>query len=268
MDYLVINEMSVEGQASSPQHGDTLMKEMADALKALEPIRREVLRREDLRNRQLSKNQTVFQWLFGRGPRETKNTRDFLMKVLSKGPFLETLLCNVPHTCYMGDGESRQSVDGSGLAGAVHFGAILLSFAESKQFPRTPVTVWYGENGDQPTPEVLRHVVNEGDVRAVRRWYEPHSKKHHPGNNEDSHHAPMDLKDEIAQLVLDRAVSVPDDNRVVGLHEGRFYVFHRHEKNTYHGFIMAECEVERKFPKHHQFLRNVSASAHSPTRKG
>jgi|GEM_PF-5961892 len=93
MEYLVINEMSVECQASSLQHVDALMKEMADALKALDPIRREL--------------------------------------------FVHENICN----------------------------------------------------------------------------------------HEDSHHAPMDLHDEIAQQVLDRAVSVPGEKRVVGLREGRYYVF-------------------------------------------
>lgn len=268
MDYLVINEMSVEGQASSPQHCDTLMKEMADALKALEPIRQELLVHEDLCNRQLSKAQTVHQWLVRRGPRQTDIIRGVLIRLFRKGPFLETFLRNVQHACCVGNADSQQPAEGSGLAGAVHFRAILLSFAESKQFPRGPVTVWYGENGVQPTAEELRHVVKEDDVRGVRRWYEAHSKKHHRGNDEDSHHAPMDLKGEIAQQVLDRAVSVPGEKRVVGYYEGRFYVFHAHriEENTYHGFLMAESEVEQKLPRHYELLRNGSSFAHS--RKG
>jgi len=267
MDYLVINEMSVERQASSAQHADVLMLTLANTLKSLAPIRQELLVHEDICNRHLSIDQTVHKWLFGKGPRDLRN---LLMTVFRKGPYLETFLRDVQHTCHVGDGDEQQPADGSGLAGAAHFCAILVSFAESKQFPCDPVTVWYGEKGEQPTARKLRHAVNEDDVRRLRRWYEAHSKKHHTGNSVDSHHAPMDLKDEIAQQVLDRAVSVPGEKRMVGLHEGRFYVFHAHriEENTYHGFRMAESEVEQKLPKHYQLLRQASPIAQSLTHKG
>lgn len=262
MPNIVINELSAISQASDLFAVDALMRGLAQALHAVKQASGAndftVYKHCDLANRDLCSGPnklTVHGWLSKNPTRELKVSRDLLLRLLTKSPYLDTVLPDTPHVCYhIFRGESTNHPF-SGLACAAHLRVALLSFADCARFPKGLVSVRYGSSEQDAVTSDLQHFLDEHDVDRARRKYEPH-EKHTGGPMHGSRGTPMDLSDIDAQTALDQCVAVSGEKRVCSRFRGKIYVFlpHRAEENRYHGFPMDESEVYEKMPKLYRLL--------------
>jgi hypothetical protein len=260
MPDVVINELSVTGQAANRFAADDLMRGLGRALQALKRGKDDlkVYTHSDLANKRLhggTGENTVHDWLSGPLGRELQPVRLLLLTYLRRGPFLDLLMGDAPHVCY--HTFQNESIDHplSGLAGAARLRVALLSFAGCTRFPSGPVRVRYGVTDADAIPLALQHFLDDREVDRARRKYEPHTK-HTGGASRGVRGTPMDLSTEDAQAALDQCVSSHDERRVCARFRSKIYVFHPHslEENLYHGFPMDESEVREKMPSLYRLL--------------
>lgn len=261
MPDVVINELSAVGQATNPLATDELMLGLARALqaslKSSVPVR--VYKHSELSNRRLcggATEITVHHWLMAKSDcRELRTIRSFLIGTLLKRPNLDLLIEHPQHVCHHTFQDQDTNHSFSGLAGAAHLDAALLSFIGCERFPRGSVSVRYGTNEESAETKTLSHYLDASDVERARRKYEPHAK-HTGGPLRGARGTPMDLSDGDAQAALDQCVAVPSEKRVCSRFRGKIYVFHPHraEENYYHGFPMDEAEVCEKMPTLYRLL--------------
>ena len=260
MPDVVINELSVIGQAADRFAADALMCDLGRALQALKRGKSnlQVFTHSDLANKRLHGGvgeNTMHDWLGGPYVRELQPIKLLLLTYLRRGPHLDLLMGDDPHVCYhVFENESTEHPL-SGLAGAARFRVALLSLAGCTRFPSGPVKVRYGTSDADAATSDLQHFLSEREVGRARRKYEPHTK-HTGGAARGVRGTPMDLSTEDAQVALDQCVSAPDEKRVCARFLGRIYVFHPHniDENLYHGFPMDEAEVREKMPSLHRLL--------------
>lgn len=257
MPPVVINELSAVGQAANVYDCDAIMRALAETLRALEPIQcgGTIHTHSSFCNQRLSVNQTVYEWLYGPFRRDLLAIRQLLCKLLRHGPFIDTRLADIAHTCERTFNGQCMDHAQSSLAGAAHLNGWLISLRQCPSFPPGPVTVSYSEGGGDVKEIDLAHFVNARDVQRVRRIYQP-NPKHGTIPTDGVIGTPMDLSDEEAQRVLDSCVSAPEEKRVCGRYNGRIYVFspHRLEENLYHGFPVDKEELRQHMPQLYKLL--------------
>lgn len=113
-------------------------------------------------------------------------------------------------------------------------GLILLSIITNEKF-NTPLLVGKKGNNDVVIKNVgtKSHIYTHSEEFNIR-IYEM-NPKHKIGYNWGS---PMDLNDDVAQKVLDKAIVYNDDSKcLINYYNGKYYVFRRHINNCYHGYI-------------------------------
>ncbi len=251
MPAIVVNELSAVSQAKNPTECDTIMRTIAETLRALEPIRRggSLYAHRNLGNHYLSDKESVYGWLVSKRARQVEAFRLALLKLLTNGPNVDVLLEGVEHTCHQEiDGVVHDRTD-SALALVAHLDGWLLSFRDCPAFPRGDVRVEYRVPKNAAQSLSLTHFTDTEDVDRFRPIYEPNEK--HDRTSKDEFVAHMDLGPEEAQRLLDRAVRLPSERRMMARHpdSNRIYVFHAHRENRYHGFPMSDEEAEKKMPE-------------------
>lgn len=117
--------------------------------------------------------------------------------------------------------------------------AVVFSFSSQQEFLKANIHGRYvSENGREEAASLnnlsqISHVDGYKEQLGIR-IYDP-SPKHKINYGWGSD---MDLPDEEAQLVLNRAVPAGDEKKhLVAKHKGRYYSFRCHYDNCYHGYI-------------------------------
>lgn len=243
MPNILVNELSAVGQAAHAAAADDLMRELAATYKALEPMLCDgaLYSHSMLGGSQLTETMTVYEWLALRHTGAMQIVRLLILDIINKRPKIDNWLRDhAPnHACEHTAGGETISRVFSALAGAAHLEGWLLSIRDSKDFPQGSVQVNYCEVGKNLRPCHIEHFVFATDAAIKRRVYEASDKhKTTPTQNSGVRIAPMDLRAEDAQRVLDNARVIPREKRVFSLHSRKIYVFFEHTPQHYHGYLV------------------------------
>lgn len=115
-------------------------------------------------------------------------------------------------------------------------GAAVVSISGSKKYDMMAIEVQSLHTNER---RLVWNVAHPDHVIAQRRWYEAH-RKHPPDPTLQGYVSAMDLSDEEAQQVLDRAVEIKGERRLFARYRGFIYIFsfhdHRGNKRMYHGY--------------------------------
>lgn len=241
---VIINELSFIGQAKDNYEADELMKVLVDVVKELEPILvggDQIQVHSCFASRQISLDCSVSQW-FSQNFRSYENSKSendktvarLLVRILRKGPFIDRTLAQSLDSweCHF----NQQDVSGSSLAGAAYFKAALISLPNAPEFAVEHILVRFSTDGKVCEDRNILNLTAVSQASKLRPRYVP-SPKHAPGGWGTL----MDLSDEDAQKVLDKAI--PSGRQYYGYHQGKFYEFQSDNADGFHGYPVDRSEV-------------------------
>lgn len=253
MPNILINELSLVGQADHPTTADEFMRLLAETYRELEPMLcgGQLYRHSTLGSRHLCPDLSVYEWL--RRPQtqkgEMRAISSFILKLVTKQPAIEILLAEAApdHICQRSVDDTTVECPFSSLAGAAHLAGWLLSLRGCADFPSGSVEVHYCKDGNQPQVRFLQHFIEVAEAQVICRRYEP-NPKHEDFSTYGIRGTLMDLKPAEAQRILNCGVQFADDKRVFAYHNNRIYVFnpHRVEANLFHGYPVEPHELRQR----------------------
>ena len=273
--HFLINELSFIGQAINKYEADELMNNILEIIYDIKDITNDdpILTHSSFTYQKLCLNLTVREWLFSqiKGQKLKEKTKvqteeetkaqtqlEFLLQVLSKGPFIDIDLQYLIDDCKCH--YQKQDVSSSSLAGAAKLQGILISLQKNPDFINENIEVEFQEGTSSLENRSIKNLTEIKQAKKICPRYKFHPK-HHPKHPwEDA--SPMDLRDEKeAQKVLNSSVedtSIKDSNGNSSKRYGfnkktdNYYIFRSDntfdEKGypTYHGFIIPENQVPPK----------------------
>ena len=150
----LINELSFIGQAVNKYEADELMNNLLEIIYEIKDIKNDdpILTHSSFTYQKLCLNLTLQEWLFSQikeqkskvqTKEETKEKikRDFLLQLLSKGPYIDTdykyLILIDDCQCFY----QQKDVSSSSLAGAAKLPGILISLKNSPDFVQENIEV-------------------------------------------------------------------------------------------------------------------------------
>lgn len=116
--------------------------------------------------------------------------------------------------------------------------SLLLSFSGNPSFPAGKIRL----SGADDLEFEIGNSSSKVELENELLRYEAHSKKHHP--NSRGNVSPMDLKDDLAQRVLDCSIAVEGWGRI-GCYKRSFYEFFPTSGDVFHGWRMPAAEIEK-----------------------
>jgi hypothetical protein len=250
----LINENSFIGQGKDNYDADILMKVLFEILSEIEPVRNQkpIFTHSSFSECLISAGLKVRDWLYVKSKSSQGDyqeiSRILLIKLMNNGPHIDELLNNEVyyHKCKF----NMQDVSGSSLAGAVYLKGIVISLQNAPDFASENIQLKYSEDGElyqEFNIPNLNHLIH---AKKLRPCYVPSIKHTLDGRGiyRGRKGTPMDLSDEDAQLVLDKAI--PNGRQYYGFHQERFYEFQSDNVGGFHGYPVEETEVPYKVIEH------------------
>lgn len=251
MQHILINELSVVGQADHLADANDIMRLLAKTYRELEPMRcgGAVFRHSTLGSCQVCPDLSVYEWLKQPHRGEMHAVRQEILEFVTKSPQIDTWLAkNAPdHSCQRTMGNITTPYPFSSLAGAAHLAGWLLSVRDCNDFPAGSVEVHYCEEGDQVRLVSLQHFIEVAEAQSVYRRYES-NPKHEDFATYGVRGTPMDISPVEAQRLLNCGLQFANDRRIFARHNNRIYVFHPHrqEANLFHGYPVDPHELRQR----------------------
>ncbi|KHG41413.1 MAG: hypothetical protein LW814_05375 [Anabaena sp. CoA2_C59] len=265
--HFLINELSFIGQAINKYEADELMNNILEIIYEIKDIANDdpILTHSRFTYQKLCLK-TVREWLFSqiKGQKLKEKTKvqteeetkaqtqlEFLLQVLSKGPFIDIDLKYLIDDCQCF--YQRKDVSSSSLSGAAKLEGILISLQNNPDFLQENIEVEFQEGTNSKGSRIINNLTEIKQARKICPRYKVSSNKHDlVGHWERG--TPMDLTDEKAQQVLNSSVCSSNKNskKRYGYHKetDQFYVFHsdgafdEQGYPTYHGFPIPEDQVK------------------------
>lgn len=270
--HLLINERSVVGQAENPYVADLLLLGVVETLTELEPRRisdsddpsadpDRIFSHSSLFFSNLCPQMTIEHLLFEQRAhddatlRRLRTARTFLLRNLRSGPYIDTILNGVVHSCEGYEDGRPVELANTAIAGAIHFDGVLISFQQCINYPSGDLTIRYLTN-ERNGEFKIEHYTEVKEVRSRRRRFWPHPKHNRSMPTYGVKDTPMDLTDEEAEELLNRGI--PIGSRIFGcLAKGKIYVFPRHGANEYHGYPVDVRELRTRAAAVYSCLRTL-----------
>jgi hypothetical protein len=269
--HLLVNERSVNLQAANPYAADLLLMELAETLEALEPRRvsdagdadddlDQIYSHSSMIASRLCPQITIEQLFWEERDhdsatlRRLRIARTLLLRNLRRGPYIDTLLSKIEHTCEGSEDGAPVELAGTSIAGAVHLVGILVSVRQSRHYPPGDLSVRYLPS-ELDEPAEIEHYTSVDEVRSRRRRYWPHPKHNASMPTYGVKDTPMNLSEEEAAALLNEGI--PIGRRVFGRSaEGTIYVFPSHRPNEYHGYPVDVRELRKRAAAIYSRLRS------------
>jgi hypothetical protein len=251
MPNILINELSLVGQADHHATADEFMRLLAETYRELEPMLcgGQLYRHSTLGQCLLCPDLSVYEWLRRPQKGEMRAIRNVIQEFLTKRPRIDTLLAEAApdHICRCIVNDITVECPFSSLAGAAHLAGWLLSLRGCTDFPPGSVEIHYCKEGNQPQALDLQHFIEVAEAQAICRRYES-NPKHEDFSTYGIRGTRMDLKPAEAQRILNCGVQFAGDKRVFAYHNNRIYVFnpHRAEANLFHGYPVEPQELRQR----------------------
>jgi hypothetical protein len=266
---LFINGQSFVGQGATPYSAGDLVLTLMDAILALLPLTRgegNVYRDDVLHYKELAPGLTLGDWIKGYSIARAGKDRAKLtlfLRCITQSPIAAEKFAMESFECY----RNGEDVTYSAVGYAAHFtrpyfegtyaSAAVASLSQCREFEGPAIDVSYSGSSGQGQTRSVWNVLSPANVAQVRRIYEPNVKHDEFSASIGVQGTPMDLQSEDAQIVLDSAVQLPGERKLLGRYRGRIYVFHVHrpELRQYHGFPVTSDELRRRMPDVYQQVR-------------
>lgn len=273
---IFINERSFNNQAQS-HNIYTLMRQLADTLQMLHTIGTgaEVVVHSSFGKRELCNSQTVASWLSGKPENDDalgnddetriaiQTIRQVLLSAFARGPYLEELLSEHNHACYL----QEKDHDNSAIAAAACLNGVVVSLEGNSFYPEGPLQISLSLHNNEFATINVAHFIKVAEARKCRRRYVP-NPKHHPDHAKGDHspmeldraydrftperelelrHPNSDMPDTECQRLLDGAL--PGGSQLYALVYGKngrsvtFYEFQPDNMHGFHGYPVPQTEV-------------------------
>lgn len=263
------NSQSCDSQASSRHAAGALLQQMMETVEHLDAIERSLetpiftrrdyqlrdnlhvyCRDEPFESRKLTHKDTfqdiVKYWLnhLRESPDSTRDRFRKFVRNLTSSPLASEVFPDADTQWQRID--NNKDISWTALGYAAHFtsliceatggGAAVVSVGGIDEYDTMAIKVQHACSQEQ---RLVWNVSHPDHIIAQRRWYEA-NPKHPPESTMQGYVSAMNLKDEEAQQVLDRAVEIPGESRLFARYKGFIYAFHFHEqqgnKRIYHGY--------------------------------
>lgn len=253
--HFLINELSFIGQASNNYEADELMKHILEILEEISILQNgdPIQTHSSFATQKISSELTVNQWIFihlkSKKTTQQKITT-LLLQILSKDPHIDQKDIIDNCQCFY----QKQDVSSSSLAGAAKLQGILISLQNDPDFIHENIEVEFQEGITSKETRIINNLTEIKHAIKICPRYKPSPKHDLLGHWKDA--APMNLKDQEAQKVLNSSVCSSNENseKRYGFHKetDQFYVFHSDNTfdeqgyPTYHGFPIPEDQVPKE----------------------
>ncbi|ACK66951.1 hypothetical protein PCC8801_2956 [Rippkaea orientalis PCC 8801] len=251
-----INELSFIGQADSVFTANTLMKEILYIFKEIDAIRGKnnpVRKHSNLSNCYLTSELTLCQWFHDKDNSLTHDQRSFLLRILTKSPFIneeesiKTKLqsCKCLH--------NQQDISDSSIPVTVHLQGILISLQSAGEFSEENIIITLIIEAQDSQNRTIHNLTQIHQARRICPRYNPDYSKHDSMRKWENA-TPMDLSDEDAQKALNQSIEYKDRQRFSYFQE-KFYRFHFENTYddkgypTYHGYPVKDSDVPNDIKK-------------------
>ncbi|HEY9865396.1 MAG TPA: hypothetical protein V6D21_14575 [Candidatus Obscuribacterales bacterium] len=172
MNFL-INELSFIGQAKNIYDADTLMKALAEVIKAISPTQGNdyIYVDELFSNCKIAENYTVKNWVYDKSFSNEQAQAVLLIQLFTNGPFILDVL--EQELEYWECEFNGQDYWDSSLAGAAYLQGILISLQEAPDFSSELINVTF--KLDENTPEIIEiyNLTNADQVKNIPERYLP-----------------------------------------------------------------------------------------------
>lgn len=262
---IFLNSASFDSQAQNLHHAGLLIVVLFHATEKLAEIgdRQDCFYRDDeFRDRLITGQNTVKQAM-EEGYQQLRQSdippdrwRRFL-SMITKSPFACEIFADAQFDALLGDEDISHSALGytAHFASAMHGiaeNAVALSLGEHQRYSQHRYMVEYAGNGmADMEPRAIWHVSMLAHIDQIRPRYEKNPKH---GQHDHGAAAEMQLSDQQAQYVLDRAILLPGEDRWIGKHEGKLYMFPCHQQPNpetgspacYHGYAQKVADLQKR----------------------
>lgn len=172
MNFL-INELSFIGQATNIYDADTLMKALAEVIKAIAPIQGNdyIYVHELFSNCQIADNYTVKNWVYDKSFSNDQAQAVLLIQLFTNGPFILDFLKQELE--YWECEFNNQDCCESSLAGAAYLQGILISLQQAPDFSSELINVLF--KLDENPSEIIEiyNLTNADQVKNIPGHYLP-----------------------------------------------------------------------------------------------
>jgi hypothetical protein len=250
--HFFINELSFLGQAKNIYEADQLIKELYSIIENIQPIQRSnpIQTHSEIANKIICPELTLHQW-FQKKIKSKDITNQtiakFLVKIITKGPFIDQTGIIDSCQCYF----NNQEVHQSSLSGAAYHNGILISLQGSSDFSQGKILVKFSRDAINHEDIEVNNLITVDQVLKIRCYKA--SPKHSKTGQRGVKGTLMDLSDEDAQKALYQGIV--HGRQIYSYYNERFYEFQSDNADTFHGYPVLEKDVPHKAFKQ---LKNMS----------
>ncbi len=242
--YFFINELSFIGQARDVYEAEKFITELYSIIEKIQPLQRDkpVQTHSNIANERICSDLTLHQWFKEKIKSKDRHNRtiaSFLVKILSKGPFIDQQGILNSCQCYF----ENEDVHLSSLSGAAYYQGVLISLQNSPCFSNDNIKIMFSYEQQELQNIDINNLTKISQINRIRRHYQP-SPKHRKMGERGIKDTLMDLTDEDAQIALDNGIA--HGRQIYSYYKEKFYEFKSDNAGGFHGYPILEKNVPPK----------------------